>query len=297
MTDPRGIALHWVLVRAPLVTRWDHVRLAQLADDGCRFAGVTSHLGFPGDGYRDERDYGALCEAWLHCFREPDRYLPPTGQRLLVSESDFTDPMHVSPARIAQPVPHDLVADVVHVSGADRWPPEVKNWPLAARCLPRLAQELGLRVLVVDAPQGARPLPGVRLRGRLEWPQLLAVLARARCVFVPAVLDASPRLLTEALSLDVPIVVNRAILGGWKYVNPFTGVFFDGEDDVVEAVRQAIDVERRPRSWFMAHYGPPRSGFRVRELLSGLDPGLPALTHVLLTSESGPDGYPARVRH
>jgi hypothetical protein len=30
------------------------------------------------------------------------------------------------------------------------------------------------------------------------------------------VLDASPALLTEALCLDVPVVVNHRILGGWR---------------------------------------------------------------------------------
>ncbi|MFF0448784.1 hypothetical protein ACFYT4_20635 [Streptomyces sp. NPDC004609] len=286
VTGPGGGVLPWVLVRAPVVTHSQHTRLSELAGEGCRFAGATSHQGFPGAGYRDERDYGLLCEAWLHCFRRPDRFLPTAGPRALVSESDFTDPLRVNPALAAVPPP-ELVADVVHVSGREPWRQRAKNWPLAARCLSRLARETGLRILVVDAPPGAAEIPGVRVTGPLPWRLLLDVVAGARALFVPAVEDASPRVLAEALCLDVPVVVNRAILGGWHYVNSFTGVFFDGEEDAVAAVERVLASGRRPRAWFTAHHGPVRAGARVLGLLRTLDAALPDLTHVLLTADRG----------
>ncbi|MFF8836963.1 hypothetical protein [Streptomyces sp. NPDC015130] len=296
VSGPGGEVLPWAVVRAPVVTRAQHVRLNELADEGCRFVGATSYLGFPGAGFRDERDYGLLCEAWLHCFREPDRFLPANGPRLLVSESDFIDPLRVDPRRVrrtpaARALTTEPVADVVHVSGAEPWRQRAKNWPLAARCLRRLAAETGLRVLVVDAPPGAGSLPGVRTSGPLEWSALLAVIAAARCLFVPAVLDASPRVLAEALCLDVPVVVNRSILGGWQYVNAFTGTFFDGVDDVVPAVLGAVGTTVGPRSWFTAHHGPARAGARVLRLLRSLDPSLPALSHVLLVPDRGVSGH------
>ncbi|OEJ23073.1 hypothetical protein AR457_38475 [Streptomyces agglomeratus] len=284
VTGPGGDVLPWVLVRAPIVTRAHHARLTNLAREGCRFAGATSYLGFPGAGYRDERDYGLLCEAWLHCFREPDRFLPSSGPRALVSESDFTDPLRVEPSRAGWPLPPQLIADVVHVSGREPWRQEAKNWPLAARCLGRLARETGLRVLVVDAPRDAEAIRGVTMMGPLPWRLLLAVIASARCLLVPAVLDASPRVLAEALCLDVPVVVNRAILGGWQYVNAFTGVFFEEEDDVVAAV-EGLGAGRRPRAWFTAHHGPAHAGARVLQLLRPLDASLPDVTHVLLTAD------------
>jgi glycosyltransferase involved in cell wall biosynthesis len=290
VTRPCGEVLPWVVVRAPVVTHAQHVRLDQLAAEGCRFVGATSYLGFPGAGFRDERDYGLLCEAWLHCFRDPDRFLPPNGARARVSESDFTDPRRIDPRLAARTLPPELVADVVHVSGAQPWRQLAKNWPLAARCLRRLAEETDLRILVVDAPADAELPPGVRLTGPLEWPLLLATITAARCLFVPAVHDASPRVLAEALCLDVPVVVNRAILGGWQYVNPFTGVFFDGAGDVVPAVRKVVGAAGRPRAWFMAHHGPARAGARVLRLLRPLDSSLPPLTHVLLASDPGRRG-------
>ncbi len=46
------------------------------------------------------------------------------------------------------------------------------------------------------------------------------------------VLMLSPRVITEALLTDLPILVNENILGGWKYVNEKTGVFFRDEHDI-----------------------------------------------------------------
>ncbi|NJP88838.1 glycosyltransferase [Nonomuraea sp. FMUSA5-5] len=279
VSDPAGRPLPWVLVRAPVTGRARHARLAALARDGHRFAGMTSYAGFPGPGWRDERDYGLLCEAWFHCFRRPDRHLPPHGPRALISESDFTDPRRVDPARIAA-APR---ADVVCVCAAHL--ADLKNWPLVRRCLPRL-RAAGLRVLVVDPPERAAP-PGTEFTPRLPWPHLLAAVAGARCLLVPGVLDASPRVLAEALCLDVPVVVNRSILGGWKYVNAFTGVFFDGADDVVQAVTAACSGTRRPRAYFTAHHGPLRAGAAVLAVLRRLQPDLPAVSHVLLTPDDG----------
>ncbi|MCK9931120.1 hypothetical protein MXD62_28935 [Frankia sp. Mgl5] len=277
-----GRELPWVLIRAPIVTRAHHARLAELTTLGCRFLGITSYLGFPDPRYRDERDYGLLCEGWLHCFRDPAAHLPADGPRLLVSESDFTDPVRIDRALVAR-VPDDLVADVIHVSGGEAWGQDAKNWPLAARCLRRLVRDASPRVLVVDAPPGAEPIEGTRFLGAMDHGDLLAAIAAARCLLVPAVIDPSPRVLAEALCLDVPVVVNRRIIGGWKYVNHFTGTFFADEDDVVPAVRSVLRVRRRPRRWFLAHHGPARAGAEVFRLLRTLDPDLPhTFTYVLL---------------
>lgn len=53
------------------------------------------------------------------------------------------------------------------------------------------------------------------------------VMNKAKFVFFPNILDASPRMITESLVRNKPIVVNKNILGGWKYVNKENGVFFE----------------------------------------------------------------------
>ncbi|WP_428265314.1 hypothetical protein [Haliangium sp.] len=271
--DTRGAGVGWAVVHARVVSPERQEQLAALRRAGVRFIGMTSDMCFPDLDEFDPLDYGALCEGWCHCFREPDRHLPPDPPRALISASDFTDWHTVVPEtalRVEAPS-----FDFVYVGATAPWKQPAKGWDLARRCIPRLSDELGLRGLLVDTP-AEHTWPGTVRTGPLPWRELMAHLARARFAFLPNALDASPRVLTEALCLDVPVVVNRRILGGWKYVNSFTGVFFDGPDDVVAAARACLDRERAPRAWFRANHGPYLAGQRLGRFLGELDPALAA---------------------
>jgi glycosyltransferase involved in cell wall biosynthesis len=281
VADARLRPLPWALVTAPISTRDHHVELGELARAGYRFVGMPGYMTFPRPDGRDVRDYASLCEAWCHCFRDPDAYLPTGSPRALISHSDFTDPWHVRPDRLRSARCSDRTYDFAYVGAAEPWKQAAKSWALAAETVPALCEELGLVALVVGAPEGGFPhSPNVDAVAGLSSPELLARLASARFLFVPNVVDASPRTVTEALCLDVPVVVNRAILGGWKYVNPFTGVFFDGKDDVVAAVRACLARPRSPRRWYCANFGPYLAGARLLKLFRRLDRGISERSHL-----------------
>jgi hypothetical protein len=80
----------------------------------------------------------------------------------------------------------------------------------------------------------------------------------------------------------VPIVVNSKILGGWKYVNAFTGVFFNDEVDVVTSVRECLSYNWRPSHWYRANYGPFIAGRRLLQLLRSLDPAIAERSHAFI---------------
>ena len=44
-------------------------------------------------------------------------------------------------------------------------------------------------------------------------------IKQSRFVFLPQVHDASPRVSTQALALNKPLLTNWHISGGWKYMN------------------------------------------------------------------------------
>jgi hypothetical protein len=50
-----------------------------------------------------------------------------------------------------------------------------------------------------------------------------------RALFCTSIYDASPRIIVESLSLNIPVLLNKNILGGWKYINDETGHLFDPE--------------------------------------------------------------------
>jgi glycosyltransferase involved in cell wall biosynthesis len=284
VADARCRSIGWALVTAPITTGRHHRQLAQLSRDGYRFAGMPGYLSFPQGNEADVRDYSQLCEAWCHCFREPDRFLPSDQPRALISHSDFTDPQRVSPQRFRRQPCGELKYDFLYVGAVAAWKQEAKGWPAAGPWIQRICDDLELRALVVGAPaQRRRPSARVHFTTELEWQELLGRIAAARFVFVPNVNDASPRTVAEALCLNVPVVVNRSILGGWKYVNAFTGSFFDDENDVVQAVRRCLERPRGPRRWFQANYGPYIAGRRLLRLLLGLDSRITERSHLTVT--------------
>jgi hypothetical protein len=57
------------------------------------------------------------------------------------------------------------------------------------------------------------------------------VMLKSRSVLFSNIADASPRILTEAIIRNRPIIVNSKIYGGWKYVNEYSGYFFDGPEE------------------------------------------------------------------
>jgi hypothetical protein len=273
VVNARGESVRWAVVGSRLVSPSRQAQLVELRRSGFRFLGMTSDGAFPLDAQDDPLDYLSLCEAWCHCFREADAAFPETVPRISLSLSDFTDGRRVSPERAAS-VPGPTY-DLVYVCANEPWKRAAKNWDLAQRCIPVLCAELGLRALIVCAPPDAAICGrSVTAAPALPWDLLLGYIARARFLFVPNAADASPRVLAEALCLDRPILVHRNILGGWHYVNAFTGAFFGGVEDVVAAARKCLAVTGSPRRWFRANHGPELAGARLLALVRALDPGL-----------------------
>jgi glycosyltransferase involved in cell wall biosynthesis len=245
-----------------------------------RLIGLTAYGTFPRihavfDGRqlaiegRDGRERPEVdrCVAWAHCFRNPRQYLPEGRPRELISISDFTDPDWVCADGLGLPTHKRW--DLIYVCCANRFNELTKNWALARRCLSRLARELGISALLVGRYQApdVPAVPGVETCGELPWHELMVYLAQSRAAFFPNALDASPVFLTEALCLGVPVVVNRRILGGWKYVQPETGRFFTDENDVADAVAACLAGGFAPRDWFRANHGPDRAAGRLAAFL------------------------------
>jgi hypothetical protein len=219
----------------------------------------------PEDGWKLR--YVKQIEGWAHCFREPDRYLPPGQPRVLISHSDFIDPDDIQVRRLAK------LWDVTYVNYGDWMQDCIKNWTLARRCLVRLS-EAGLRVLVVgriDCPD-ALSLPGIEAVPWGDQDEFHEYLARSRLLLVPGLYDPSPRIIPEALALDLPVLAYEGLLGGWKYITPQTGAFFNDEGDVVASALRILSMSLEPRTWFMTHFGVRRAEKELATFLRSLGP-------------------------
>jgi hypothetical protein len=88
-------------------------------------------------------------------------------------------------------------------------------------------------------------------------------MQECKFLFVPNISDASPRLITEAISYNIPVLVNYNILGGWNNVSPgVTGEFFTNEKDVIEPLNRLTKNYNnyKPRDWFVKNRGKINCG-------------------------------------
>merc|ERR1712224_1132550 len=106
-----------------------------------------------------------------------------------------------------------------------------KNWRFDMRSLKVMCGEYnmtGVLVASIDKQNKKRcGIPKV-CKGKVEQTQFLPqdqyfeYLRHSKFAYLPQIHDASPRVTTQALIHNVPLFINRNIMGGWKYVNEKT---------------------------------------------------------------------------
>jgi len=282
--DNNGKKLNVILISKPFRDE----RELQFYEDHKKhniFIGVTSYLEFPNmpsNPFEDFKEnfkkfkYKEICEGWIHGFRDPENYFPPDLPLLFASESDWID-CHVSKPDKTQEKIYDFIYICLKVDEkktlCDDWATYNKNWKLAKKCLDVFCNKHKLKGLLIgrkgcELPNGCSYMESTNI---LKHNELQKMYCKAKFIFLPNEKDASPRVLTEALACDVPCLVNKNILGGWKYVNDKTGVFFNDENDISNSVDELLNGIKNnqysPRDYYVKNYSVENSGKVLKEFL------------------------------
>jgi hypothetical protein len=282
--DNKGNKLNVILVSKPFDDK-ENTDFAKNNKNKYIFVGITSYLEFPNKSSNpldhfpnyDKNKYLDMCEAWLHCMRNPEDYFRPETPLALISESDFIN-CHINAPNPAVHKKYDFVYICLKVKKGDTkcddWATYNKNWTLAKKCLDVMCKDFGLKGLLIGRKNCELPKSCHSL---MESTEILdsAVLKYAyqssKFIFLPNIADASPRVLSEALCSDLPCLMNKNILGGWKYLNENTGEFFNDEHDIGDSIgkllRKMNMKQYIPRKYFIENYGVIHSGKRLKEFL------------------------------
>jgi hypothetical protein len=260
------------------------------------FLGISSYMEFPNvpsnpfDNYVDYADYDAeihkdknifyrnmflnICKGWLHCFREPEKFINTSVPNELISESDFCDYNSLQP-KDDNSVEFDYLLNCPKVKDGNPcndWVAYNKNWKLGKKVVELLSGKYGLKGLLVgrkDCKLSEAAEKNVEKTGWLDYGEAIKQYKRCKFIVLPNIVDASPRVLTEALCSDLPALVNYNILGGWKYINKQTGEFFTNEIDIETILPKFIKnlSKYTPRKYFIENYGPINSGIRLKNFI------------------------------
>mmetsp|Transcript_18895 Transcript_18895/g.35162 ORF Transcript_18895/g.35162 Transcript_18895/m.35162 type:complete len:507 (+) Transcript_18895:30-1550(+) len=283
-----------IMVRSPYRDKGDE-DLYNFYKDDIVFLGISSFESFPlksPNPYSSKYDseyYLNMFTGFLHNMKEPDSYFPADVKTILMSQSDFN--LNEATA-FGQKHAHDeKIYDFVY-SGGDQeveqdcvgWASYNKNFSFVRQALEVMCSpEFNVTgVLVANknkAGTKACTIPAA-CEGKmvqttfLDQGKFFGYLAKARWAFLPQICDASPRVSSQALSMNIPLLMNQNIMGGWKYmVEGETGEFFHDMSDFKESLRKILDNTRggnspyKPLELAKSKYGNVNSGPRLFEFV------------------------------
>lgn len=282
--DDKGNKLNIILISAPFREEKHEKLYEEYRQKGLNFCGISSYLEFPSkisnpheDRFHEQRghNYLNMVSTWLHCFREPSPEIVQSGlPYMLMTEANLkcTETYKPDP-KIKK------IYDFIYVCLKDNdkcdpgWQSENRNWNLAKKCLVVMCRDFGLKGILIGR-QSCRftehCLGIVEVIDFLKFDEFQKKMQECKFVFAPNITDASPRILTEAMAYNIPVLCNYNILGGWDNVMAgVTGEFFTSENDVsysLEKLTKNYD-KYTPRDWFTHNRGKKISGAILADFL------------------------------
>jgi len=282
-TDGSDNPLPFIAVTGFFRDKESKQRYYEYLERGFHIFGITAYKSFPNKHKLDDSegtfereddfDYTGNIKHWLCCFKNKEQYGFTDFNRLMdMSESDFYN------SEVESVLPKKY--DFIYICGKDGddcplngWNAINRNFDLALKCFPIMIHEFGMNGLVVGREGcGLEEKYGDRLEvvGFLEWHILQEKMRESRMLFVPNIYDASPRVVAECITKDVPVLMNKDILCGFKYIHRETGEFFSTEKDfkpALERLLSRIDTIS-PKTWWDKHYSRDKSYKKLRDFLA-----------------------------
>lgn len=288
-SDANDNVLPFVAVTGPFRDDTAKQRYHEYKEKGVNIFGITAYKSFPNNKMfgkeegeyerNDDFNYVENIKDWLCCFKDRDTYGFSIFNNIVdISESDFYN------AENTNENPYKKY-DFIYVCNKDDdtcplngWNAVNRNFDLALKCFPVLCNEFHLKGLVVGRVGcGLEKEYGNKLEvlDWLDWHVLQGKMRESKMLFVPNIFDASPRVIAECITKDVPVLMNRDILCGSKYVNYETGEFFSDENDLKGALTNLLNRQYKisPKRWWEANHSQEKSQRVLRDFLADAFPG------------------------
>lgn len=212
-------------------------------------------------------------DAWCHPYKNPEKHIDTSKPHMLMSESDFVDPLFITVDKRAK----NYKWDYFYFFTGGQKNGRRKGFSVFVNLLPHLHKSKMKGIIINYGREGIyfensglKEIWNInrddfKFVNRKMSPKDVSILmSSCRFGLFPNVHDCSPLLLSEALIRNVPVLVNSDILGGWKYVNEQTGSFFSTENEC-KAIQEVVDGKFSSSDWFMSNFGFKKSSERLAE--------------------------------
>jgi len=253
----------------------------EFIENDIKIIGITAYKSFPRpilDNSADNQmnnyfDYLGKIKNWLCCFKDPYHYGFTSKHNLIdISESDYYDIDESSPVEKKYDFIYSCISDDKTSCSLDGWNAINRNFKLALACLPILINEYKMKILIVgrlNCDLEEKYGDSIEIVDVLPYHEFQTKIKESRFLFIPNIFDASPRVICEAIIKDVPVLMNKNILCGSKYINYETGEFFIDENDVRVALNILLKKKDKisPKKWWKENYSRSKAGIKLRNFL------------------------------
>jgi hypothetical protein len=268
---------------------------------GYHFIGLSSYSEFPGpisnihDALHDPKhkcytyDYFDLTKGWCTVFREENnkKWMKNGFPRIQLAESDFANyEQHLPDPNVKKE--YDFI--YICLKDGDKkegdkdcpagWQSQIRRFDIAKKLIDVMCKKYKLKGLLVgrigcEIPPTCHQL--MEQTDFMDYSKFIKSFNKCKFILTCSEADASPRTVSEAMCFNLPVLMNKKILGGWQYVSEQTGEFFDPDtiDTDFEPVldkfmKKLNNNEYTPRDWFIQNYGKYNSGKRLFDFVKTL---------------------------
>ena len=200
------------------------------------------------------KEYYEHIIGWCYCERNPEKYLPLDLPKMLWAESDIVDEKNIKKYINKT----NKIYDFVYVCLEGAWNNFNREWELAKKCINTIVNDYNLKILLIGRKnEDDCPIhDNITSTNFLNYYDFLKELSKGKNLLVTNIFDASPRIVAEALILDIPIFENINIIGGWHYINNKTGMTFNDFDDFNYKLSTFLNNhnEYTPHDWYLQNY-------------------------------------------
>tara|TARA_Y100000741_G_scaffold344521_1_gene309174 strand:- start:6545 stop:7651 length:1107 start_codon:yes stop_codon:yes gene_type:complete len=270
----------------------------KIKEKDVKIIGISHYQEFPQqiinpfeDTYAENHpfDYVKECDAWCYCQRNPEEIGLHMEKSLELVESDFAHfptllhflkKKSLKEIQESFPKKYDFIYSCPQDPGntcVKGWQAHCRNWKLAKKCLPILCTKMGLSGLLIgrnceNELKEMGIFDKITRKDFLPYHEFIEEIASSKFLFIPNISDASPRVATEAMSLNVPVLMNINIVGGFKYVKyGVSGCLFHDEHDVEKCAKVALK-SLGAHKHFTTHWGKEQSAKKLGSFLQSLFP-------------------------
>lgn len=258
-------------------------RYNEYLENGINIFGITAYKSFPNrqlldvsEGEYERNDtfnFTEKIQNWLCCFKNKEKYgFTDWNKTIDISESDFYNAEEDNSV--------EKKYDFIYICNKDNdecpmdgWNAINRNFDLAKKCFPIMCFEFGMKGLIVGREGcGLEEKYGEKMEivGWLDWHILQTKMRESKFLFVPNVFDASPRVIAECITKDLPVLMNKNILCGNKYVTKETGELYTDENDIRQALINLLEKQNKisPKKWWSQNYSQNISQKKLRDFLA-----------------------------